>query len=93
MRRGTGIVLLFLALGLSIAGCNQDQGTTVTGEDAAKIAAAQAAAAEKQIADIQADPKMSASQKKSIINTIRAGVARSAAGSQSGKASGTAPTK
>jgi hypothetical protein len=90
MHRGIGTVLLVLALGLSIAGCNQDQGTVVTDADAAKLAANQAAAAEKQIADIQADPKMSASQKQSIINTIRAGVARSAAGSQAGKASGAA---
>lgn len=82
------MAVLVLALGLSITGCNKDQGTVVTDADASKMAAAQAAAAQKQIADIQADPKMSAPQKQAIINTIRAGVARSAAGSQAGKSSG-----
>jgi hypothetical protein len=87
------MAMLVLALGLSITGCSQDQGTIVTDTDAAKAAADQAAAIEKQIADVQANPKMSASQKQTVINNIRAGAARASAGSQAGKSAGSAPTK
>jgi hypothetical protein len=92
MRRGIGIVVLILALGLGLVGCNKDQGIEVTAADAAKVQAGQAAAVAKQIADIESNPKLSAPQKQAIINQIRAGAARSAAGAQSGKAS-TSATK
>jgi hypothetical protein len=93
MRRGISIVLLAAALGLSVAGCSQDQGTVVTEADAAKIQAAQAAGIAKQIADVEANKNMSAAQKQMVISQIRAGAARSAAGSQAGKASGGTPAK
>jgi hypothetical protein len=93
MRGGISIVVLALTLGLGLMGCSQDQGTVVTAEDAAKAQAAQAAGIDKQIADVQANSKMSAAQKQTVINTIRAGAARSAAGSQAGKAAGSAPAK
>ena len=89
MRSSAAVVILGIVLAGTMGCGNKDQGTLVTDEDIAKTKAAAAADAEQQILKVQNDPNIPANQKERIIGTIRAGAARAAAGTQSGKASST----
>ncbi|MGC4043842.1 MAG: hypothetical protein QM758_08540 [Armatimonas sp.] len=89
MRRGAEKLLICCGVPILLigAGCGpKDEGTEVTEQDAAAIRAKAASHAEEQIASIEKDPNMPPAQKAKIIATIKAGMARAAAGAKAGQA-------